>query len=199
MDSLHLGNAVDAVSCLPDRFLFLILGCCLFMANSGSHFSTADFLPDWSTRHFYLLDPSGIWAPLVSLEIADRWGNRIGVPRVTGIGDSRQLLAGNSIRTAEGLILFCDQIEKECLSVLSRLMDLGSVCPVAAALKEHHRDLIPVLLESGVTSIIMEPTSDVPLADWCLAIFDLSNSKSGSRQGGSTDSPTSSMRSRQNE
>ncbi|MEP3479358.1 MAG: hypothetical protein ABJZ55_08935 [Fuerstiella sp.] len=91
--------------------------------------------------------------------------------------NSKQFHTGVDLRISQGLILFFDGIEKECLSILSRLMDDPHECPMAAVLSPQHSDLIPVLLESNVVSIIMEPVNDVPIADWCLAMFDFTHSQ----------------------
>lgn len=143
---------------------------------SGSHGS-------WTVQTFDILDPTGLWTPAVSRELADRWNPRPGNAAVTGWANSKQFQAGVDLRISQGLVLFFDGIEKECLSILSRLMDDPNDCPMAAVLMSHHRDLVPVLLESNIVSVIMEPVNDVPIADWCLAIFDFTHSaKTASRR-----------------
>lgn len=128
-------------------------------------------------QQFDILDPSGLWAPAVSRELSERWDHRPGTPQVFGWKKSTQLQAGIDPRTSQGLILFFAGIEKECLSILSRLMTEAYQCPLAAVLNRQHHDLVPVLIESNIKSVIMEPANDVPIADWCLAVFDFANSK----------------------
>lgn len=143
------------------------------MGRESNHLNAKADFRDWTVQTFDFLEPTGVWAPTVSRELAERWNNRTGTPRVTGWGKSRQFQTGIDPKTSQGLVLFFAGIEKECLSILSRLMDDPQECPVVAVLSSHHRDLVPVLLESNVTSVIMEPVNDVPIADWCLAMFDL--------------------------
>lgn len=134
----------------------------------------------WTVHNFDLFDPTALWAPAVSRELGDRWPPRPGVPDVSGWTNSKQFHTGADLRISQGLILFFDGSEKECLSILSRLMDDPHECPMAAVLNSHHSNLVPVLLESNVTSIMMEPVNDVPIADWCMAMFDLAHSKAKS-------------------
>lgn len=138
--------------------------------------NTSAKLNNWTVQTFHILEPSGLWAPAVSRELADRWQHRSGTPKVVGWTTSKQFQTGIDSRTSQGLILFFDGIEKECLSILGRLMDDPQECPVVAVLNSHHSDLGPVLLESNVVSVIMAPVNDVPIAEWCLAMFDFANS-----------------------
>lgn len=148
------------------------------MERESNNMNASPDLKNRTIQTFDILEPTGLWAPAVSRELAERWNNRTGISRVSGWANSKQFQTGIDPRTSQGLILFLDGIEKECMSILSRLMDDPHECPLAAVLNSHHRDLVPVLLESNVTSVIMEPVNDVPIADWCLAMFDLAISKS---------------------
>lgn len=151
------------------------------MRRDSDKINASADLSIWQIQTFDLLEPTGRWAPTVSRELTDRWGKRMGIPKVSSWPHSKQFHLGVDSRTSQGLILFFDGIEKECLSILSRLMDDPYECPIAAVLNSHHRDLVPVLLESKVRSVIMEPVNDVPIADWCLAIYDLATSSSSER------------------
>lgn len=137
--------------------------------------AAASLFPDWNARRFHLLDPSERWAPAICRELASRWGDRAGSPAVVGCQNSKQLQTALASSTSRGLLLFFEGIEKHCLAILGRLIDAPTSTPIAAVLRGEHSDLIPVLLESGVTSIIMEPVNDLPMADWCLAVIDTKN------------------------
>lgn len=138
----------------------------------GLKVANTSFLPDWNAKHFHVLDPSEQWAPAISRELASRWGDRPGIPSVSNWQNSKQLQSGMKIDSAVGLVMFFEGIEKHCLAILGRLMDSRTSVPIAAVLRNQHIDLSPVLLESGVTTIIMEPGNDVPIADWCFEVME---------------------------
>lgn len=143
-----------------------------------SELAHGSFLPDWNAKCFHVLDPSEVWGPAICRELAARWKDRAGFPSVVGSQNPKQLQQNLKSSTPEGLLLFFEGIEKHCLAIIGRLMDDPKDLPIAAILNREHRDLIPVLLESGVTTVMMEPINDIPMADWCLTITDIRKTES---------------------
>ena len=66
------------------------------------------------------------------------------------------------------LIIFLDGMERECLTLLLRFVQTPRRPAILVIADEHHQELMPVLLESGVNCVLFNVVNDIPVAEWCL-------------------------------
>ena len=134
-----------------------------------------DYLPDWTVRRFIVLEPSGQWAPAVALQTAEILRNdsefRGRPPEFENCETARDVTLFCEHDSTVGLILFLEDVERDCLSLLGRLARLPLRPPILAVCKSQHRELFPTLSEAGVDTALFDVVNDIPIAEWCVRIL----------------------------
>ncbi|MCP4782426.1 MAG: hypothetical protein GY903_05195 [Fuerstiella sp.] len=135
------------------------------------------FLPDWSVRRFLVVDKSGRWPPAIAAQVMEQLRDRTGGDQDGGsiVFDSftttKDLApVAQQINTA-ALVIFLDGLERECLTLLRRFVLAPRRPAILIVADEHHQELMPVLLESGVDSLLFDVVNDIPIAEWCLRLL----------------------------
>ncbi|MEO1983505.1 MAG: hypothetical protein ABGZ24_23590 [Fuerstiella sp.] len=135
------------------------------------------FLPDWSVTRFLVVDRSGRWPSAIAAQVMDKLRDRTGDGRNDGsiVFDSftttKDLASvAQQINTA-ALVIFLDGLERECLTLLRRFVLAPRRPAILIVAAEHHQELMPVLLESGVDSLLFNAVNDIPIAEWCLRLL----------------------------
>ena len=139
-----------------------------------------DSIPGWTQAEFVFLESRPWWAPSVQTELART--DTIGIQTGTGQTDSEaaaltdyrchsvpttrsiheQILTGN----IAGVILIAEQQLRECLLLLARLSRLcRSHPPVLVIVPEKSASMMPLLLESGATTVMSQAVTDIQVAD----------------------------------
>ncbi len=134
--------------------------------------SAKDYLPDWSTTRFVVFEPTNLWTPAISAEVQERLAATDPQIRSTPVFDAchaaRDVIMLAEVRSTVGFVLFLTGLERECLGILGRLARLPRQRPILIIAESVHRDLLPVLLEAGASTVLFDVKDDVPIADWCL-------------------------------
>ena len=142
------------------------------MANfPGGIPSAADYLPDWTSKRIVFLERSHRWAPAVETELRSSGGSALPQFSIDSCAVAREASQLLELKNSIGLVLFLDGIERDCLDLLGRVARSFREFPVLAVGLTPHRGLMPVLMESGVQSILFDPFDDVSIADWCLGVI----------------------------
>ena len=130
-----------------------------------------EFLPDWSERRLVVLDSSHRWAPAVSAEvnaILERNSAFSGrKPVFESCETPREALLLCEARNTIGAVLFVSGMERECLSILGRMARWPTRPALLAVCTDEHRDLMPMLMESGIDAVLFNVTNDIAIAEWC--------------------------------
>lgn len=134
-----------------------------------------DYLPDWAIRRFIMLETSGRWAPVVALQTAQllkRSATFTGrLPKFETSETARNAAMFCDQDSTVGLILFFENMERDCLSLLGRLARLPLKPPLLAVCQQRHRDLLPILSESGVNTTLFDAVDDNDIAEWCVRVL----------------------------
>lgn len=139
-------------------------------------------LPDWSERVFVLLDPTRRWAGAIQAELmsslatANVSTGQIAIETCTTVREVSDLCDAPNVA---GLVLFFAGCERE---VLGLLRTIGRRCPGLPLLvicEQQHHDLVPVILESGVSCVLVDINHDLPIARWCQAALATGSGTSG--------------------
>jgi hypothetical protein len=128
------------------------------------------FLPDWSVTRFLVVDRSGRWPSAIAAQVMDRLQDRADGGSIVfdSFTTTKDLASvAQQINTA-ALVIFLDGLERECLTLLRRLVLAPRRPAILIVADEHHQELMPVLLESGVDSLLFNVVNDIPVAEWCL-------------------------------
>ncbi|MCR9201407.1 MAG: hypothetical protein NXI04_22410 [Planctomycetaceae bacterium] len=142
----------------------------------------ARYLPDWSEHVFVLLDATHRWAGAISAELtASRDGTSAECGQVVfeTCTTVRQVSDLCDAPNVAGLILFFAGFEREVLGLLRTIWNRRPGIPILMICERKHHDLIPVILESGVSCVLTDITSDLAIARWCLNISGASRKASG--------------------
>jgi len=135
------------------------------------HTPRACHLPDWSERVFVLLDPTGRWAGAISAELTASMNRTAAACEQFAFETCTTVRQVSDLCDAPhvaGLILFFSGFEREVLGLLRTIWNRCPGIPILMICEQKHHDLIPVILESGVSSVLSDITSDLPIARWCL-------------------------------
>ena len=133
----------------------------------------------WSKRELIVFASGVDWAASLRAELAGRIHDCSGhafhqeqIHFVVSWYDSaRDTLEALKTRNVHGLIAVLDGMEQSTLVLLSRLMGLNTVeLRILVAGSDHHRNLTPVLFESGVSKTMFNNPTDIQIADWCQRI-----------------------------
>lgn len=130
-------------------------------------------MPDWSDRLFLILDPSGRWAgPIQTQIMADlqpqartHQSGQITCETCTTVREINALCDAANVC---GLILFFHGLEREILGFLRTVWNRCPHLQVLVVAESQHADLVPVLLESGVSQVLLDIHNDLPIARWAL-------------------------------
>lgn len=136
--------------------------------------STSLHLPDWSEKRFVVLEPDVKWAPAIELEVASQLkasGQSGVVANFDSTSTTREVLMLSEAANTAGLVLLISGMERECLGLLRRLPNLTNRPTVLVVGETKHTELIPVILESGVSSFLLDVKNDIPIAEWCCRIL----------------------------
>lgn len=127
--------------------------------------------PDWSIHRFVVLDPSERWAEPIRRQLMNTVGSetkRHDIQFET-CRSARDVLLLAELSNTVGLILFLDGLETECLNLLRRLQHEGPA--ILGIGKLDHKPLIPVLIESGFSMVLIDVVNDIPIAKWCRRVL----------------------------
>ncbi len=135
------------------------------------------FLPDWSITRFLVVDRSGRWPSAIAAQVRGTLHDRAGGCPASGsiVFDSftttKNLASvAQQINTA-ALIIFLNGLERECLTLLRRFVQAPRRPAILIVSDEHHQELMPVLLESGVDCLLFNVVNDIPIAEWCVRLL----------------------------
>jgi len=135
------------------------------------------FLPDWSVTRFMVVDRSGRWSSAVAAQVRHKLhdaGSRaleMGTFVFDTCATTKELASiAQQVNTA-GLVIFLDGLERECLTFLRRFLQAPRRPAILIVADERHQELMPVLLEADVDSLLFNVVNDVPIAEWCLKLM----------------------------
>lgn len=111
------------------------------------------------------------WAAAVQTELQILLPDSAGLISVESCQSSRDAMDLLKLRNSVGLILVPAGIEKECCHLLSKTAMLSRERPALIVAEDQHRGVLPVLLESGPCSVLMNVTNDRPIALWCEQVW----------------------------
>ena len=135
------------------------------------------FLPDWSVTRFLVVDRSGRWSSAIAAQVIDKLRDRAGVRPDSGsiVFDSftttKDLASVAQQNNTAALVVFLNGVERECLTLLRRFVHAPRRPAILIIADEHHQELMPVLLESGVDCMLFNAVNDIPIAEWCLRLL----------------------------
>ena len=127
-------------------------------------------IPSWQEAEFLFLEPKPWWAPSVQAELLAEDSAEAGSIRFSciNVSSARDVYDRLLRSTPCGLVLFSDSQLRECLLLLGRIGRLCRPGPaVLMIVAQEVRTMFPLFLESGVTSVLEEPVSDLQIAAWC--------------------------------
>jgi len=139
-------------------------------------------IPQWNLASFLFLEPEPWWAPSVQAELA-----RPNTPPIQARFSSTPSETCNvtdyrchsltttraihdQVRTEQvtGIVLIADKQMRDCLLFLGRLNRLCRPHPtVLLVIPQNARSLMPMLMESGAASVMVQTVTDIQIADWC--------------------------------
>jgi hypothetical protein len=136
---------------------------------------TEQYLPEWTRSRFVVLDISKRWSPAIHRETLQQTKNKDDAKACVVTFEScvtaRDVLLCCEMRNTVALILFLDQLERECLTVLGGLMRRRQKVPILVVCEDHHEELIPVMLEAGVDTVLSNVHNDVRVSQWCVRVL----------------------------
>ena len=133
---------------------------------------TANYLPDWSEKRFVVLDPSKRWASAISLQVQQERATHEAGVFFESCQTSREALLLCESANSVGLIVFLEGLERECLGLLRRLGTESNQPTVLVVGKSRHAELMPVILEAGVSAFLVDVENDIPIANWCASLVN---------------------------
>ncbi len=136
-------------------------------------------VPLWNQAEFVFLEPNPWWAPSVQallagdIEAAAGGGGVAGSAgdpstdyRCESVSSPRAIHERVQSRPLAGVVLMVGEQVRDCL--LGRLSRLGRPTPpVLMVIPPTAVSLLPMLLESGASSVMVEGVTDLQIADWC--------------------------------
>ena len=134
-------------------------------------FSTEDYMPDWSTARFAVLDPSARWGPAIHREVIDRLSSRADSSTVHSSGvafeacsTARDAMLVCELSHTVGLVMFASGVERDVLSLLGGLARRHRFLPTLVVAERIHEELLPVLYEAGAHTVMFDVKDDIPIA-----------------------------------
>ena len=130
-------------------------------------------LPQWSRAEFVFLENEPWWASSVQAELSSTSSLSASVQPTKemcciSVNSDRAVLDHLDRATPAGIIIFAGHHMRECLLLLGRL---GRLCrptpPILVVIPANAEAMIPLLLESGASSVYVERVSDIRVAGWC--------------------------------
>jgi hypothetical protein len=135
------------------------------------------FLPDWSVTRFLVVDQSGRWSSAIAAQVSEKLQDIRSGSQEFGkiVFDSYPTTKGlapvaQQVNTA-ALVIFLDGLERECLTLLRRFLTAPRRPATLIIADERHQELMPVLLESDVDTLLFNVVNDVPIAEWCVRLM----------------------------
>ena len=160
--------------------------------NSLSGFDIDQILrqavPQWTQADFLFLETHPWWAPSVQAELARTNMGKVPACRgqaVSAVGVTTEYRCQSvssterihdQIRTGSvaGIILFAEHRMRDCLLLLGRL---GRLCrphpPVLLVIPMNAVSLLPLLMESGAGSVLLQSVTDTQVAKWCRRVIGI--------------------------
>ncbi|MEZ6124878.1 MAG: hypothetical protein R3C49_17155 [Planctomycetaceae bacterium] len=143
--------------------------------RATGHRQAERYLPDWTLRHFLVLDPSKRWAAPIALEVNSQLLDREGFQGRTPVFETlllpKEVLLFSDQSSTAGIIIVLFGLEGDCLGLLRRLSRQARRPPILILASDSHRGLLPVLMEAGADTVLFEVRSDLQPAEWCLAVL----------------------------
>lgn len=142
----------------------------------SSDFPINEYLPDWLTVRFAVLDPTRRWANAVHREVIDRLAETRSRSNYElefeTCTTARDTLLVCELTNTVAAIIFADGMEKECLSVLGGLSRRHRRLLTLIIATERHHELLPVLYEAGADTVLFDVRDDNPIAAWCVRCLE---------------------------
>lgn len=133
-------------------------------------------IPSWGLAKFLFCESEPWWAPSVQAEISLRLQTKTDnrdVPqaRCESFPTTRTLFEQLKSDSCDGVVLITGDQIRDTLLFPGRLTRLCRPCPpVLVVLPREYRNVMPVLLESGASTVFCQPVSDQEIADWCIRV-----------------------------
>lgn len=134
------------------------------------------FLPDWSRSCFVVVEGSVFWSSSIAREISARTQTRqrgqLAAMDFVSVHSAQHAWREITRRPVSGIILELEGMEREAIVLLGRIVRQQISPPICAVHSAAHFSLIPVLCESGVSTLVSRPPIDVSVADWCERVVE---------------------------
>ena len=133
-------------------------------------------IPSWGLAKFLFCESEPWWAPSVQAEISLRLQTKTDnqdVPqaRCESFPTTRTLFEQLKADSCDGVVLITGDQIRDTLLFLGRLTRLCRPSPaVLVVMPREYRNLMPVLLESGASTVFCQPVSDQEIAGWCVRV-----------------------------
>lgn len=124
------------------------------------------YVPKWTDSRFVVIDRTGRWASAISAEANSSGDVDSVILTFESCTSTRDAVDFVGLKNTVGFILFLDGLERECLSFLGRLGRSHHHSQLLAVASDKHRDLLPVIMEAGVESVLFNVCDDIPVAGW---------------------------------
>ena len=144
-------------------------------------------IPQWNQACFLFLEPAPWWAPSVQAELARpgtlpiqaRFGstpsenNNVTEYRCHSLTTTRAIYDQVRAEQVAGIVLIAGKQMRDCLLFLGRLSRLcRPYPPVLLVIPQNAVSLMPMLMESGAATVIVQTVTDIQIADWCRRAVD---------------------------
>ena len=134
--------------------------------------SAADYLPDWVTPRIVVVEKQFHWTGAVQAEVHSRISDEITSPVFQHCETARDALMAAELRSTAAIVLCLPGLEKEILGLLGRLNRTPArQHPILAIGEPPHLGVLPVLMQSGVQTLLTDLQDDLAVSEWCLRIL----------------------------
>lgn len=134
--------------------------------------SAAHYLPDWTERRFIVVERTGRWAPAISAEVNSHVKQGSSVLTFEACLTTRDAVDFIDLKNTLAFLLFLDGQERDCLAFLGRLGRSYRHHEILAVVTNVHRNLLPVIMEAGVQSVLTDVRDDIDVAEWCCRVAE---------------------------
>lgn len=121
-----------------------------------------------------VLDSNQRWASAIQLELVDVLQEadlQVGSVVFETCQTARDVNDICDAPNISGLILFFAGQEREVLGLLRTVWNQSPHLDVMVVCESRHHDLMPVIMESGVSCVLNDVKNDVPIAQWCYRVL----------------------------
>ena len=134
--------------------------------------SASDYLPNWEAPRFIVVEKQFHWTGAVNAEVQSRLKTDITAPSFQHCSTAREALLAAELRNTAALVLCLPGMEKEILGLLGRLnRSPARQHPMLAIGETRHVGILPILMQSGVQTMLTEIKDDIAVSEWCLRVL----------------------------